>query len=197
MLGSFHTIKIALSCVGKYIRSSGLENVFTDTEMYGVGTVKQVLDGTHYGRSVNGFMLLEEALQRLQLEARWGAVYYNDIVMLQHTAPEVYEKFMEGRFTVKERNIPFTSKGTVQALEQTINKSSKNTGAVSYFNLKHVNPFGNDKQVLKNIVTNEIAPLEVTEALLQVFQTGCTLFNDFQAKRFHYDPKTSLSARIK
>ena len=62
--------------------------------------------------------------------ARWSAVYLEDMMVLEKKAPEVYEQFLKGRFTVKRSDAPFTSVSTDQALEQTINRSSKETGGI-------------------------------------------------------------------
>lgn len=62
--------------------------------------------------------------------ARFLSLYLEDMLMLEKNAPEVYEKFVSGRFTVKRSAVPFTSVATDQALEQTINKTSKSTGGV-------------------------------------------------------------------
>ena len=62
--------------------------------------------------------------------ARWCSIYLEDMLMLEINAPEVYAQFINGRFTVKKSKIPFTSVGTIQALEQTINRISKSAGGV-------------------------------------------------------------------
>lgn len=62
--------------------------------------------------------------------AKWCALYLEDMLMLEQRAPEVYEQFMRGRFTVKRSFAPFTSVATDQALEKTINRSSKSTAGI-------------------------------------------------------------------
>lgn len=69
MLGSFHLIKVVLSCIGKFLKGSGIENILVETETFGPGTVEQVLSGSNYARSFKGFCIISEALQRLQIEA--------------------------------------------------------------------------------------------------------------------------------
>ena len=66
-LGDFHIIKILLSCIGKYLKHSGIESIFIETELFGVCVTDQVLSGTNYARSVKGFNFLAEALRRLQI----------------------------------------------------------------------------------------------------------------------------------
>ena len=69
MLGNFHFTKVLLGCIGKYVRESGVENVFVETKFFGVNVVEQVLTGSSYNRSVKGFFLLGEALMRLLLRS--------------------------------------------------------------------------------------------------------------------------------
>ena len=61
---------------------------------------------------------------------RWGPVYLNDILELEKTLPEAYDHFIKGRFTVKHTMASFSSVNADQALEQTINKSSKSIAGI-------------------------------------------------------------------
>lgn len=372
MLGSFHMIKIVLACIGRYIRGSGVENIFIETGAFGVGTTEQVLNGTNYARSVRGFFLLGEALQRLQLEsyfenrdlkqfeqhflslqvlqdtfveknlaegravyehfkqnsqeltsdfrnfvltrckesdlfnywnnilvliglvqnmiradrtgnwilhlntveklqpifhamdrtnyARWSSVYIHDMLVLKETAPDIYNRFMEGQFTVKHSDTSFSSVGTDQALEQTINRSKKSSSGIigstrkkqfvaawdlvyheilaitnlyrektylknDNYELKlhheystkkndrteqlltkmlqyiseRVNPFMDGSQPLKNIVTQECTSAETSKALLNIFDTGCKVYEQFRKERFEdfTKPISSTITRVK
>lgn len=244
-LGGFHIIKVVQSCIGKYLKHSGIENVFIEAGLFGMFVVDQVLSGSNYSRSVQGFNFLAEALRRIQFKefftperlqkydqeivtvlllqesfftdtteecshlfkelskncstlisdfnefvltrcsesemfkywnnvlilislmnnliradrsgdwllhietieklqpifhvmdrtnyARWCAVYLHDMKNLSQTAPEVNKQFLKGRFTVKRSDVPGTSVATDQALEQTINRSSKDvSGIIGY-----------------------------------------------------------------
>lgn len=217
-MGNFHIIKVLLSCIGKYLKHSGVESIFIETSLIGVSVTDQVLSGQNYARSVKGFTFLSEALRRLQLSefftnerikkyenelisiillkencetsevddcsfllaelenscstllsdfhsfietrckeselfqywnnflilttlmhdliradrtgdwklhmstikklqpifhimdrtnySTWSAVYLEDMLQLESKAPEVYEQFMKGRFTVKKSDVP-------------------------------------------------------------------------------------------
>jgi len=65
-LGSFHMAKVALGCLGKYLRGSGVESILIESGTFGVNVVESVLNGRNYVRSVKGLQLLKEALSRLQ-----------------------------------------------------------------------------------------------------------------------------------
>ena len=62
--------------------------------------------------------------------SRWCSVYFQDMLSLSKRAPEVFDAFKRGRFTVKRFDSSFTSVSTDQALEQSINKDSKSQGGI-------------------------------------------------------------------
>ena len=68
-MGSFHMAKVALGCVGKYLKGSGVESILLESGTFGVNVVDSVLGGKNYSRSLKGLQLLKEALLRLQCEA--------------------------------------------------------------------------------------------------------------------------------
>ena len=61
---------------------------------------------------------------------RWGSVYFEDMLKLHTTAPDVYENFMAGKFSIKERPERFISVAGDQKPEQSINLSSKKSQSV-------------------------------------------------------------------
>ena len=86
MLGSSHMAKVTLACIGKYLRGNGVEHIFIETETFGVNVTEQVLNGSNYSRSMKGFSILAEALQRLQLNEFITKtnldIYENELVTL-------------------------------------------------------------------------------------------------------------------
>ena len=56
-MGGFHTEKIVLACLGKYLEKSGIKKVFEITETFGPDTVKSVLNGGHYIRAKKGMYI--------------------------------------------------------------------------------------------------------------------------------------------
>ncbi|OXU18367.1 hypothetical protein TSAR_009883 [Trichomalopsis sarcophagae] len=67
-LGNFHIIKVLQTCIGKYLKNSGIENIFIETALFGINTVEQLMSGTNYARCVKGLTYLIESLRRLQLQ---------------------------------------------------------------------------------------------------------------------------------
>lgn len=98
MLGSFHMTKVLLSCIGKYVKESGVEHIFIETETFGINAVEQVLNGSNYARSVKGFFMLGEALQRLQLKAFLNDTNLNDYDNELTTIHALQEAFAEANF---------------------------------------------------------------------------------------------------
>ena len=70
--------------------------------------------------------------------ARWSSIYLEDILTLEKNAPEVYAQFLNGRFTVKQSDTSNTSVSMDEALEQTINRTSKSNAGVIGITKKRV-----------------------------------------------------------
>jgi hypothetical protein len=97
-MGSFHMMKVVLNCLGKYLRGSGAEKVWTESMVFGINVVEAVLTGKNYARSLKGMLLLSESLERL----RWcqffkvhGTEKYQDELELL--------KLLKMRISKKER----------------------------------------------------------------------------------------------
>ena len=50
-IGGFHTEIIVLASIGKYLKDSGVESIFVETEIFGPNMVKAVMSGGHYVRA--------------------------------------------------------------------------------------------------------------------------------------------------
>ena len=66
-LGGFHIEKVIISCIGKFLEESWIENIFIENEIFGPGVVENVLSGGHYVHGKHGIALISEALHWLQL----------------------------------------------------------------------------------------------------------------------------------
>jgi len=65
----FHLLKVCLGCIGKHLRGSGAENIWTENEIFGQSTTEGVFLGSHYVRSLELMNLLSGAIERLQWRA--------------------------------------------------------------------------------------------------------------------------------
>ena len=66
-LGELHTIMSYLSAVGKRMEKSGFEDLLVEAEVIAAGSMKGVLSGHMYNRSIRAHKLMFEALGLLQL----------------------------------------------------------------------------------------------------------------------------------
>ena len=66
-LGEFHTAMTFLAVIGKRFALSGLEDVLVEAEIVAQGSLKGVMNGHMYNRSIRAHKLLFEALARMQL----------------------------------------------------------------------------------------------------------------------------------
>ena len=62
--------------------------------------------------------------------SRWLPVYIADMHLLEDTAPEVHQEFMQGNHAVSRSCQPFSQIWTDMALEQTVNLDSKTKGGI-------------------------------------------------------------------
>ena len=68
MLGGFHTAKCVKHCIGKCIQGSGIEESLRQTQVFGVNVVGAVLNDTNYARSLKGYLILANAIEKLKWE---------------------------------------------------------------------------------------------------------------------------------
>lgn len=76
-LGSFHTTKIIINCLGQYLEDSGIVEALIETEIFGPKVVETVLKGKHYSRGVRGMGVIAEALQRIALREFFANTKHN------------------------------------------------------------------------------------------------------------------------
>lgn len=72
--GELHIVMAQLRCMGNAIENSGIDFCWTEADLYGPATVKQILEGRHVKRGVEAHMITLQALFMLHrksfLEAR-------------------------------------------------------------------------------------------------------------------------------
>ena len=59
---------VMLRSIGKYINSSGLDQIFIEANIYGPATMEQIKGGKHMKRSVEAFTSMYTALFHLYVE---------------------------------------------------------------------------------------------------------------------------------
>ena len=72
MMGGFRMAKVAIHCAGKYLRGSGMEYAFVETETFGLNVVQSVMEGSHYVRTFRGLLIAAEAIDSKKWDAFWN-----------------------------------------------------------------------------------------------------------------------------
>ena len=67
--GELHIVMAELYCIGAYIENSGIDFCWTEADLYGPTTVKQIIEGKHVKRGVEAHMITLQALFTLYQEA--------------------------------------------------------------------------------------------------------------------------------
>ena len=70
-LGAFHMAKCVQHYTGKYIRGSGLDDALVETQVFGKKVIEQMLNGTHYIRSLRAILTFVDSINRLKWDAFW------------------------------------------------------------------------------------------------------------------------------
>ena len=63
--GELHIVMAELRCIGAYIENSGLDFCWTEADLYGPTTVKQILEGKHMKRGVEAHVVTLQSLFQL------------------------------------------------------------------------------------------------------------------------------------
>ena len=63
-----HIVMAQLRCIGSYIENSGIDFCWTEADLYGGATVRQILDGKHVKRATEAHMTTLQALSILRQE---------------------------------------------------------------------------------------------------------------------------------
>ena len=67
LIGSFHATMAYLKMIGKKINGSGLEDILIEAELISSGSLKGVMSGKHFDRSMHCHKVMLEYLERLFL----------------------------------------------------------------------------------------------------------------------------------
>jgi len=67
--GELHIVMAQLRCIGCYIENSGLDFCWTEADLYGPVTVRQILEGKHVKRGLNAHMITLQSLFTLHQQA--------------------------------------------------------------------------------------------------------------------------------
>ena len=68
-LGGFCMAKCVRHCIGKYIQGSVLDDALVEAQVFRKKVIEQMLNGTHYIRSLRAILILVDFINRLKWEA--------------------------------------------------------------------------------------------------------------------------------
>ena len=70
-LAGFCMAKCVRHCIGKYIQGSVLDDALVEAQVFGKKVIEQMLNGTHYIRSLRAILILVDFINRLKWESFW------------------------------------------------------------------------------------------------------------------------------
>lgn len=81
-LGGLHILMNFLKCIGQHMASSGLEDLWVESGVYGESTAQTILAGKSYNRGVRAHKMTYEALWRLLVEKQGPGIDADDLAKL-------------------------------------------------------------------------------------------------------------------
>ena len=86
--GELHIVMAQLRSIGAYIENSGIDICWTEADLYGNATVKQIIDGNHVKRGIEAHTVTLQALFTMYQEALFKE-HPHLLVHLEKEAKEV------------------------------------------------------------------------------------------------------------
>ena len=170
-LGGFHMAKCLQYCIGKYIKGTGLDDVLLETNIFGKKTIEQILHGTHYVRSLRGFIIIGEAIERLKWKAffeQYGKDKNYDFSEIQKLMLEINNKSNENCVSIVDNCIK-NIKSMKDDFDQFASSCSRNSEVCKYWE-----GFLNLCSLMKSLIACDRARdwqghLQTVQELLPVF----------------------------
>ena len=136
-LGSFHMTKIALGCLGKYLKGSGAENILIESGIFGVNVIDSVLSGKNYVRSLKGLQLLKESFARLQWVAFFKEgdnidKYQEQLKNIAHLRCKISQKLREESL-MQLKEFETKSEGLIHDFDDFVSENSEESETFRYW----------------------------------------------------------------
>ncbi|GFW57469.1 hypothetical protein TNCV_543791 [Trichonephila clavipes] len=110
--GAFHIMMASFKAAGKVIIDCGLTNVRVQSNLLACCSVSGFLEAKH----LNRFFICNQPNY-----ARWASKYYDSLMKIAETHPDLFEEFQKGFFGIQRTYKPFSKQPIDLVLEQTIN----------------------------------------------------------------------------
>ena len=192
-LGGFHMAKCLQHCIGKYIKGTGLDDVLLETNIFGKKTIEQILNGTHYVRSLRGFIIIGEAIERLKWKAffeQYGKDKNYDFSEIQRLMLEINNKSNENCVSIVDNCIK-NIKSMKDDFDQFASFCSRNSEVCKYWE-----GFLNLCSLMKSLIVcdrtgNWQGHLQTVQELLPVF-LECDSINYLRYASFYLETMRKL-----
>ena len=109
--GQFHVALCVLSCLGRTIEGSGIEDMWVEADIYGVPVVSQILNGNHYSHAIKCHQITLQAFSDL-----WFDAFFADHPEILRDLKEVCANLLSACQT--NHNVKQCHEIMVQKLEQ-------------------------------------------------------------------------------
>eukprot|EP00057_Strongylocentrotus_purpuratus_P019489 XP_011673963.1 PREDICTED: uncharacterized protein LOC105442958 [Strongylocentrotus purpuratus] len=92
-MGEFHTAMAYLACIGKRFGDAGFQDIVIESEVVAAGSLRGVISGHHYNRSLRTHKLVCEALHRLCWQAFFDTLSEEDQAQSQKIVSDMQAAF--------------------------------------------------------------------------------------------------------
>ena len=102
--GEIHIVMAQLRTIGAYMENSGLDSCWTEADLYGPATVKQILEGIHVRRAIEAHVVPTQTLFLLYKEAFFEE--HPELVSRLTAAPEnIRQAFADGSSEIVQQHM--------------------------------------------------------------------------------------------
>lgn len=110
--GELHIVMALLRTIGSFIDSSGIDLCWTESELYGPATVRQIIEGKHVRRGVNAHLITLQALFTMYQES-----LFQDDLQSRQRLEQVAKELSEACTGGKKENVKKANDEMISTIE--------------------------------------------------------------------------------
>ncbi len=110
--GELHIVMALLRTIGSFIDNSGIDLCWTESELYGPSTVRQIIEGKHVRRGENTHLITLQALFTMYQES-----LFQDDLQSHQRLEQVAKELSEACFVGKEENVKKANAEMISTIE--------------------------------------------------------------------------------
>lgn len=130
-LGAFHTLMMAMACIGKRFGDAGLNDILTEAEVVASGPINGVISGHHYNCGVRAHKLLAEALKKIRWQSFINSLPPFKADKIQAVVSDLHNAFPNANFQQLNESPVFEE--MLSAYELYIKESSKSNATFAFW----------------------------------------------------------------